>query len=160
MLASRIMTVGAGLAILFLVVLPTAESLAGQQLYQGAWVAESFGNDKVGVGTEASLYFEALAIPQGQNCHPMRRYAPLPRHPSRQRPRGRPGTHSVRAADRSQRVRNPARRRAERPQRAALLALGPHPAIRNPRFIGTWHSSPRAEQRPTNPATPSPHSAV
>jgi len=70
MLASRIKIAGAGLAILFLVVLPTAESLAGQQMYQGAWVAESFGNDKVGIGTEASLYFEALAIPQGINCHP------------------------------------------------------------------------------------------
>jgi hypothetical protein len=70
MVSSKITIVGAGFAILLLFVLPTTESVAGQQLYQGAWVAESFGNDKVGIGTEASLYFEALAIPQGINCHP------------------------------------------------------------------------------------------
>ena len=54
----------------FLVVLSSTEVLAGTQLYEGKWAAESFGNDKVGIGTEASLYFEALAIPQGTNCHP------------------------------------------------------------------------------------------
>ena len=70
MVSSKITIVGAGFAVLLLFVLPTTESVAGQQLYQGAWVAESFGNDKVGIGTEASLYFEVNAIPMGINCHP------------------------------------------------------------------------------------------
>ena len=30
---------------------------AANQLYQGSWVAESFGNDIVGVGIEESAYF-------------------------------------------------------------------------------------------------------
>ena len=58
------------LVALFFVLSSATESSAGTQLYQGAWVAESFGNDKVGIGTEASLFFEALAIPQGILCHP------------------------------------------------------------------------------------------
>jgi hypothetical protein len=58
-----------GLGILAFVVGSTGESLAGTQLYQGSWIAESFGNDKVNIGTKESKYFEALGIPQGINCH-------------------------------------------------------------------------------------------
>jgi len=39
-----------------------------QSLYKGSWIAESFGNDKVG-GTGASLYFEIYAMPIGYNCN-------------------------------------------------------------------------------------------
>jgi hypothetical protein len=58
------------LFLLAFVIASASESLAGTQQYSGAWIAESFGNDRVGIGTEASQYFEALAIPQGINCHP------------------------------------------------------------------------------------------
>jgi hypothetical protein len=61
------------LIILFSVIFWTTESLAGK-LYQGSWIAESFGNDRVGIGTLESAYFEVLAIPLGHNCHPI---APL-----------------------------------------------------------------------------------
>jgi hypothetical protein len=69
----RILTITAACTAMLFAMSSTTESQA-QMLYQGAWVAESFGNDKVGIGTEASLYFEALAIPQGILCHPI---APL-----------------------------------------------------------------------------------
>jgi hypothetical protein len=62
--------VSIGLAVAFLVTSGATESLAGGQIYEGSWIAESFGNDKIGIGTEASQYFEALGIPQGINCHP------------------------------------------------------------------------------------------
>jgi hypothetical protein len=52
-----------------LLLLAGTEVFAGNSLYEGAWIAESFGNDKVGIGTEASQYFEALGIPLGANCH-------------------------------------------------------------------------------------------
>ena len=68
MRTSRLMTIG--LASLFLLIASTSESFAGVKLYNGAWIAESFGNDKVGIGTEASAFFEALGIPQGILCHP------------------------------------------------------------------------------------------
>jgi len=40
------------------------------KLYEGRWIAESFGNDKAGIGTEASQYFSLGGIPHGWNCHP------------------------------------------------------------------------------------------
>ena len=72
MRAGRLLIVG--LASLFFVLAATGESLAGVKLYQGSWIAESFGNDRVNIGTEESQYFEVLGIPQGINCHPI---APL-----------------------------------------------------------------------------------
>ncbi len=68
MRTSKLMIIG--LASLFLLIASTSESFAGVKLYNGAWIAESFGNDKVGIGTEASAFFEALGIPQGTLCHP------------------------------------------------------------------------------------------
>jgi hypothetical protein len=55
---------------LFFAISSTTESLAGTQLYQGWWISESFGNDKAGIGTKSSAYFEVLGIPQGRPCHP------------------------------------------------------------------------------------------
>jgi hypothetical protein len=71
MLSSRLVTIA--FTILFFVVGWATESLAGK-LYQGSWIAESFGNDKANIGTVESQYFEVIGIPQGVNCHPI---APL-----------------------------------------------------------------------------------
>ncbi|MBW2421532.1 MAG: hypothetical protein JRH19_23530 [Deltaproteobacteria bacterium] len=68
MYVSRLVTVG--LVLLAFTVLSSSESLAGKALYKGSWIAESFGNDLVDIGTEASEYFEVLGIPAGHNCHP------------------------------------------------------------------------------------------
>lgn len=68
MLVNRLVTIG--LFTLLAVITWSTESLAGSKLYQGAWIAESFGNDKVGIGTEASAYFSADGIPAGLKCHP------------------------------------------------------------------------------------------
>jgi hypothetical protein len=67
MRASRFLIVG--LAIAALLVASASESLAGQQMYKGQWIAESFGNDRANIGTEESQYFSVLGIPQGINCH-------------------------------------------------------------------------------------------
>jgi hypothetical protein len=64
---SRSLIVGLAISALFLA--SASESLAGQQMYKGQWIAESFGNDRVNIGTVESAYFEALGIPQGINCH-------------------------------------------------------------------------------------------
>jgi hypothetical protein len=42
---------------------------AANQLYQGSWVADSFGNDLTG-GTDESQWFSAFAMPQGILCNP------------------------------------------------------------------------------------------
>jgi hypothetical protein len=57
----------AAFVVLFLVASWSTNSIAGTKLYQGSWIAESFGNDKVG-GTGDSQYFSVLGIPQGQFC--------------------------------------------------------------------------------------------
>ena len=54
----------------FLLLASSTGAVAGKALYQGEWIAESFGNDRVGIGTLESLYFEALGIPQAILCHP------------------------------------------------------------------------------------------
>ena len=50
---------------------------AGLQLYNGSWVAESFGNDRVAatasgthMGTDASEFFSFFGMPQGVLCNP------------------------------------------------------------------------------------------
>jgi hypothetical protein len=68
MLIGRLVAIG--MAAFLLVVSSATESLAGGQIYEGSWIAESFGNDKVGIGTEESQYFEVAGIPQGVQCHP------------------------------------------------------------------------------------------
>jgi hypothetical protein len=68
MRASRLATVFFAMALL--IVAFASESFAGTKLYQGSWIAESFGNDKVGIGTKESKYFEVAGIPLGNNCHP------------------------------------------------------------------------------------------
>jgi hypothetical protein len=68
MVFTRIVTIGL-FSTIFLIA-SAGVSFAGTKLYNGSWIAESFGNDKAGIGTEASQYFSALGIPQNQNCHP------------------------------------------------------------------------------------------
>ncbi len=69
----RILTLGlVSLAFLFG---GTMEAFA-QTLYKGAWIAESFGNDKVG-GTDASEFFQFYAAPQGILCNPREPVCPL-----------------------------------------------------------------------------------
>jgi hypothetical protein len=65
MLAIRLFSIG----ILALGVVASTGAQAANQLYQGAWLADSFGNDNVGIGTEESLYFEVLGMPQGVLCN-------------------------------------------------------------------------------------------
>ena len=64
MLATRIAP-----ALLLALALPFAASAqVGVQLYNGSWVAESFGNDLVG-GTEESEFFSVFGMPQGLLCN-------------------------------------------------------------------------------------------
>ena len=65
--SNRLLIVG-GITLLC-IVSSTGKSLAGAKLYEGSWIVESFGNDKVGIGTEASQYFQVYAIPFGYLCH-------------------------------------------------------------------------------------------
>jgi hypothetical protein len=67
MIARRFLTIT--FASSLLLILSSAPSLAGTKLYEGRWTAESFGNDKVGVGTLDSLYFSILGIPMNVRCH-------------------------------------------------------------------------------------------
>ncbi len=67
MRASKLVIVG--LAVVLFVIASARQSFAGMALYEGRWIAESFGNDRVNIGTEESQYFEVLGIPQGINCH-------------------------------------------------------------------------------------------
>jgi hypothetical protein len=75
MFVRRVITVG--LIVLVSVILWTTESFAGQKLYEGSWISESFGNDRVNIGTLESAYFEVLGIPQGINCHPIAPLCPI-----------------------------------------------------------------------------------
>ncbi|MBW2287237.1 MAG: hypothetical protein JRG90_05375 [Deltaproteobacteria bacterium] len=75
MLVSRLVTIS--LAIGLLIISAASESFAGTKLYKGSWIAESFGNDRVGIGTLESQYFEVLGIPQGANCHPNAPLCPI-----------------------------------------------------------------------------------
>ena len=43
-------------------------SAQAQVLYQGQWIAESFGTDNLG-GTEEDAYFSILGVPMGNNCN-------------------------------------------------------------------------------------------
>jgi hypothetical protein len=47
-----------------------------QKLYRGTWIAESFGNDKVG-GTGDSEFFSVYAAPQGNLCNPVNPRCPF-----------------------------------------------------------------------------------
>jgi len=69
MTTGRVFAGRVGLVALVVVLFGAGEALAGSKLYEGSWIAESFGNDKVGIGTQASAYFEVDAIPAGVNCH-------------------------------------------------------------------------------------------
>jgi len=69
MTTGRVFAGRVGLVALVVVLFGAGEPLAGSKLYEGSWIAESFGNDKVGIGTQASAYFEVDAIPAGVNCH-------------------------------------------------------------------------------------------
>ncbi len=45
--------------------------VSAQSLYKGAWIAESFGNDKaITGGASESSYFQFYAMPFGYNCNP------------------------------------------------------------------------------------------
>ncbi|MBW2293889.1 MAG: hypothetical protein JRG94_16475 [Deltaproteobacteria bacterium] len=68
MRTNRLLIVGFG--ILLFVISSAGSSQAGNKLYEGSWIAESFGNDRAGIGTEESQYFEVTGIPLGVNCHP------------------------------------------------------------------------------------------
>jgi len=59
-----------GFAILLFVISSASSSQAGTRMYEGSWIAESFGNDRVNIGTKESQYFEVAGIPIGANCHP------------------------------------------------------------------------------------------
>lgn len=65
MLAIRLFAIG--LLALGLTAAPAAQ--AANQLYQGSWVAESFGNDQV-AGTLESEFFSVFGMPQGILCNP------------------------------------------------------------------------------------------
>jgi hypothetical protein len=68
---SRIFSSGAAIAAVVLVAFAFGATDAGAQtLYKGTWIAESFGNDKVG-GTDASEFFSVYAAPQGNLCNPV-----------------------------------------------------------------------------------------
>jgi len=62
----RIRLLAVGLSALGLAL--ASEGQAQVQQYSASWVADSFGNDKVG-GTGASQYFSVFAMPQGILCN-------------------------------------------------------------------------------------------
>ena len=67
MLAIRLLSLG--LLVLGLAAAPAAE--AANQLYQGSWVAQSFGNDITTGGTAAeSAVWSVFGMPQGVLCNP------------------------------------------------------------------------------------------
>ncbi len=49
--------------------LSAATAQAGSQLFEGSWAVKAFGNEITG-GTGASEYYEAIGIPQGNQCNP------------------------------------------------------------------------------------------
>ncbi len=66
MLAIRFLTLA---LVTFALVLASNTEGSASRLYKGSWIAESFGNDKVGIGSDASLYFQFYAIPHGLHCN-------------------------------------------------------------------------------------------
>jgi hypothetical protein len=69
MLAIRLLTVA-----LLSLCLAATTAQAGLQLYKGAWIAESFGNDVVGQASPTeSQHWSVFGMPQGVLCNP---YAP------------------------------------------------------------------------------------
>jgi hypothetical protein len=68
MLARRLIMIA--FVALFLVAAGATNSFPGTKQYEGAWIAESFGNDRVNIGTLESQFFEVAGIPMGVRCHP------------------------------------------------------------------------------------------
>ena len=66
MLAIRFLTLA---LVTFALVLASNTEGSASALYKGSWITESFGNDKVGIGSDASLYFQFYAIPHGLACN-------------------------------------------------------------------------------------------
>jgi hypothetical protein len=75
----------AAVALLSIGLMAAPAAQAANQLYQGSWVAESFGNDLVG-GTGASEFFSVFGMPQGILCN-----AGAPRCPLASTPVSAPG---------------------------------------------------------------------
>jgi hypothetical protein len=67
MLARRLIMIA--FVAFLLVAVGATNSFAGTKQYEGAWIAESFGNDRVNIGTLESQYFEVAGIPLGVRCH-------------------------------------------------------------------------------------------
>ena len=57
------------LLLLFTLLAASSQSLAGNRMYDASWIAESFGNDNVNIGTGNSPYFEVYAVPWGNQGH-------------------------------------------------------------------------------------------
>ena len=55
--------------LLFTLLAASSQSLAGNRMYDASWIAESFGNDNVNIGTGNSRYFEVYAVPWGNQGH-------------------------------------------------------------------------------------------
>ena len=55
--------------LLFSILSSSSQSLAGNRMYDASWIAESFGNDNVNIGTGDSRYFEVYAVPWGNQGH-------------------------------------------------------------------------------------------
>ena len=149
-----------GLASLFLLIASVSESFAVKQ-YNAAWIAESFGNDKVGIGTEASAFFEALGIPQGILCHPAAPLCSISSTPETTakapvsrvfNPLG-PGCRPLTAGE----LPRPAKGGTNKIGGASCPGVPPTspPAARSLRCIETRPSSPRSRRRTLNPASPS-----
>jgi hypothetical protein len=81
MLSIRILA----LSSLALIVFVAPSARAANQLYQGSWVAESFGNDRVAAtaatgghdGTGASEFFSVFGMPQGVLCNALAPLCPM-----------------------------------------------------------------------------------
>jgi hypothetical protein len=77
----------------FALVLGSNNEASAQALYKGAWIAESFGNDKVG-GTADSEFFSVYAAPQGNRCNGLNPRCPFASTPVAYTTTG-PGTMKV-----------------------------------------------------------------
>ena len=81
---SRLAVLASTVLLLLLIPLVLASSArAGVKLYQGSWVAESFGNDRtMGTGGQPeSDLFSVFGMPQGLQCHPGQPRCPFSQTP-------------------------------------------------------------------------------
>ncbi|MEE2674617.1 MAG: hypothetical protein VX466_12530 [Myxococcota bacterium] len=128
----------------FALVVTSVSEVSAQKMYKGSWIAESFGNDKVGVSLQpggattpsggytykcsagASACFQAYGMPQGRMCNPLAPRCNLSATPvdatGNFNPQG-PNCHVLTAGE------------LPRPAKGGTASFGVFPLYRNPNFF-------------------------